>query len=100
MPYAVLPVGHCILSLSFLREVVSFIPIEDKQENPFQDWYKISSILYIKLHISYVFNFTGCYISANKQQADKVTNTKQVLWVTAVLFLPAASTANALPASN
>lgn len=104
--YAVLPAGCCVLSLSFLRdavnEVVPFTPTEIKQESLLQGLYKYK-ILYIlstELYTLYVFDFAGCCISANKKQADKVTNAKQVLWASAIFFLPAAFRANTLPASN
>lgn len=56
--HAVLPAGCCVLSSSFRRDavdkVVSFAPIEAKQEcPPFQDLYKYK-ILYI-LYVNYVF---------------------------------------------
>lgn len=104
--YAVLPAGCCVLSLSFLRDavnkVVPFIPTEIKQESLFQGLYKykILYILSIELYTLYVFDFAGCCISANKKQADKVTNAKQFLWASVVFFLPAAFRANTLPASN
>lgn len=104
--YAVLPAGCCVLSLSFLRDavnkVVPFIPTEIKQESLFQGLYKykILYILSIELYTLYVFDFAGCCISANKKQADKVTNAKQVLWASVVFFLPAAFRANTSPASN